>query len=503
VQEPPIQTEQPWRGWTWIGTCDARVLGLFRIGLGAVVLFDLLDRLRDLRVFYTDAGVAPRAQVLESWVRLWRFSIFDAAGAPLLVYALYTVALLCVFLFMVGWRTRLMTILSWLFVMSLDERNLVLLDGGDGVMRIMLFWTMWADTGAAYSLDVAWGRRGSDGRAPALPLRVMQGQIIFIYAMAAITKTGLQWQDGSALYHALQLSDWARPLGRWMLNHPKVLDFLTRATLWVEGGFGVLVVIPVGALRALAILMVLGLHAGIFLTMRVGLFSTVMPATMTLFLLPRWIDWAERRLKRGPHPKRYAGPRGSRFWQVVLVAQFLAVLWTQGATRLVVLPNFKQSVQHECELFSLWQNWAMFAPNPLGEDGRWTGPGHLANGQDVDVLEAVATPMLPDGGWYFRRWVKYRSELYADTYNGALRMFAGWLCREYNHDKKAEKMLMDYELVYWQQPTHAPGEPDRPIKRLLKWHHNCGVSPVSKNQGPLRGLAMPSPSPRPLFLPHL
>jgi hypothetical protein len=140
----------------------------------------------------------------------------------------------------------------------------------------------------------------------------------------------------------------------------------------------------------------------------------------------------------------------------------------------------------------------MFAPNPLGEDGRWEGPGKLANGDQVDVLEAMAPRMLPEHGWYFRRWVKYRSELYADTYNGALRMFAGWMCREYNKDRKPELMLSTYELLYWQQPTHAPGEPERPIKRLLKWQHNCGVGAYKGgNRQPLRGMTGPSPSPSP------
>src|SRR5205814_2608566 len=108
--DPPVQTDQIWRRWTWLGTCDARVLGLFRIGLGSVVLYDLLDRLADLRVFYTDQGVAPRAQVMESWVRLWRLSVFDAVGPPLLVYMLYTAGFVCVVLFTAGWRTRLMSV---------------------------------------------------------------------------------------------------------------------------------------------------------------------------------------------------------------------------------------------------------------------------------------------------------------------------------------------------------------------------------------------------------
>jgi hypothetical protein len=150
----------------------------------------------------------------------------------------------------------------------------------------------------------------------------------------------------------------------------------------------------------------------------------------------------------------------------------------------------------------------MFAPNPLGEDGHWQGPGKLANGSDVDVLEAMAPRMLSDHGWYFRRWVKYRSELYADTYNGALRMLAGWICREYNQNRKPELMLSEYELIYWQQPTHAPGEAERPVKRLLKWKHNCGVSSMKTMRPPLRAMegASPSPSPllrTPLLLPRL
>jgi hypothetical protein len=496
--EPPLQDDRVWRRWTWLGTCDARVLGLFRIGLGLVVLFDLLDRARDLRVFYTDSGLAPRSQVLEGWVRMWRLSIFDAMGPPLLVYLLFALGLVCLMLFTLGWRTRLFSVLSWFFIMSLDERNLVLLDGGDGVMRISLFWMMFADAGAAYSLDVAWGRRGTDGRAPALPLRVLQGQIIFVYAMAAITKTGTQWHDGTALYHAWQLSDWTRPLGTYFLQYPTVPYLLTKSTIWMEGGFGLLALIPHPLARAAAILMILGLHFGIFITMRVGLFSTIMPVTMTLFLWPSWIDWLEKKRGLGPVRRRYAGALGSRFLQTLMALQFVAVLWTQGATRLRLLPQVRQFVAAEVELMSLWQNWAMFAPNPLGEDGHWSGPGKLANGREVDVLAAITPAMLPDSGWYFRRWTKYRSELYADTYNGALRMFAMYICREFNHESPPDQLLSEFDLIYWQQPTHGPGEPAHDVRRLQKWHHNCGVA---SRTGPIRNVVrpgiIPSPSPYP------
>ncbi len=43
---------------------DLRSLALFRIGLAALILGDLIWRARDLRAFYTDFGVLPRAVLL-------------------------------------------------------------------------------------------------------------------------------------------------------------------------------------------------------------------------------------------------------------------------------------------------------------------------------------------------------------------------------------------------------------------------------------------------------
>ena len=42
-------------------TLDLRSLALLRMGLGGLVVLDVLLRLRDLTTFYTDAGVLPRA----------------------------------------------------------------------------------------------------------------------------------------------------------------------------------------------------------------------------------------------------------------------------------------------------------------------------------------------------------------------------------------------------------------------------------------------------------
>ncbi len=481
----------------WFGSIDPRPLALFRIVLGALILFDLCDRLRDFRAFFTDDGVLPRVALVTGFARVYRFSLFDTFGDPGLCALLYAAGMVVVVLFVVGYRTRLFGVLSWVFIVSLHERNIVILDGGDTVIRVMLFWLMFSDAGQVYSVD-AWLGRVRPRAIFALPVRVLQIQVVIVYVCAACSKTGPWWRDGTAIYHSLQLSDWARAsTAAWVIAHPMVARFLSRSTIWMEGGFVPLALFPLPhagrtriykeLLRLAGIGAVIGLHFGIFVTMRVGLFSLLMPATMLLFVYPSWIP---ARLDRwlSPVPRHVApDPVPSRplraFRAVVytlLVTELICVAWMQSD--LVFWPVVRANVNSQIEFFGLWQNWKMFAPNPLGEDGHWQGFGHLTDKRPVDVLRLTAPEMLPEHNFFFRRWAKFRSELYANSYPGAMPEFAKWLCR--NFPRHGGKQLYEYDLVYWQQPTHGPFQAPLPIVQQERWHHRCldlpGDGPTDK-----------------------
>ena len=43
---------------------DTRSLAVFRVGLGLLLLADILERSRNLTAHYTDAGVLPRSLLL-------------------------------------------------------------------------------------------------------------------------------------------------------------------------------------------------------------------------------------------------------------------------------------------------------------------------------------------------------------------------------------------------------------------------------------------------------
>src|SRR6185369_10928911 len=144
-------------------------------------------------------------------------------------------------------------------------------DGGDAVLRLLLFWSMFADLGARYSLDCRLGRRPARATVPAIAVRCLQVQIAIIYLFTFLAKTGVTWRDGTAVLLVLENPQWSRGLGPLVARSPGLCKALSRATLVVEGVFPLLVFSPWRPRLARAAAIVLGtaLHLGIFLTIRV------------------------------------------------------------------------------------------------------------------------------------------------------------------------------------------------------------------------------------------
>ncbi|MBZ0308125.1 MAG: hypothetical protein K8I82_18815, partial [Anaerolineae bacterium] len=218
---------------------------------------------------------------------------------------------------LVGYRTRLMTVLNFIFLLSIHERNLYILDGSDNVMRVVSFWCMFIPLGKHYSVDVVRRRLKSYCqtqnpavlRVPAeprltfvFPVRMLQLQIALIYLFTFILKLpGDAWKEGDAVYYALQLQSLTLPTGDWVLQNAPywTLQAVNYFTLVVESSFIFLVFLPFlqPYLRIMGLLMGFLLHAGIALLMSIPNFSTLMPATYIIFFMPEWIRAADTWLR--------------------------------------------------------------------------------------------------------------------------------------------------------------------------------------------------------------
>ncbi len=299
----------------WVGDLDLRAIGLFRIGFGLVILYDLLDLLPHVRSWFSDAGVMPRNVLLSEMIRPNRFSLSDAFGAPEMMYVYWVLAFIAAICVIIGYRTRLMQFVLYLFIAGFNERLPQLFDGSDSVVRLSLFWLCWCPSNHRYSFDAL--RAAARGQpysktGMALPIRLLQGQIAWVYLCSFFHKLGgntwhLLDQTGqhvdlnnAALHYVLHLNHvFARPWASVLADYPVPMAIGTYYTLIFESSFLFLVFAPVfnRYLKALALLMGVALHGGIALTVNVGLFSYLMPVTYLCFLEPDWVEWVLDKLR--------------------------------------------------------------------------------------------------------------------------------------------------------------------------------------------------------------
>lgn len=142
---------------------DLRTLALFRVLLASYLILDLCLRARDLTAHYTDFGIMPRSVLAES-LSTGSWSFHALSGSASLQVFLFVVAGAFAAMMLVGWRTRLATLVSWVLLVSLQNRNVFILSGEDNLAIVLLFWAMFLPLGARYSIDCALDTK--TGRTP-------------------------------------------------------------------------------------------------------------------------------------------------------------------------------------------------------------------------------------------------------------------------------------------------------------------------------------------------
>ncbi|WP_435154009.1 hypothetical protein [Haladaptatus sp. DFWS20] len=113
---------------------DARALAAFRICLGFLLLIDLLLRSRNLVVSYTNAGVLPRSVLEAQYPSMSQLSIHTLSGAVWFQVVQFIIAGLFAVSLLLGYRTRLSTVVSFVLLVSLQFRNPTLLNSGGSLL---------------------------------------------------------------------------------------------------------------------------------------------------------------------------------------------------------------------------------------------------------------------------------------------------------------------------------------------------------------------------------
>jgi hypothetical protein len=488
---------------------DVRSLVLFRVSVALVVLADLAARSGDLRDHYTDVGILPRATAIAEYGRYGFLSLHLFGGSALSQSVLFVTAALCAIGLLAGYRTRLMTVLSWALLVSLHNRNPMVIDGGDDFLRVILFWAMFLPLGTAYSLDGVLAPPAATARR--IPERVVSVasaalilQLCFMYWFTVVLKSDPIWRtEGSALYYALNLDSFATPFGVWFRDFSALLPLLTFATLAIEAVGPCLLFLPFtqGPIRFFVVCTFLGLHTGMGLCLALGVFPFIVGAAW-LALLPSWF-WNRLNLAHdlsflqktilqqrfeawhGTEPyRRLVARAAAPVWRPTVMVPFCALclgyvfLWNLRTTDFdrfkVILPIESNWFGHTLRLD---QKWGMFAPRPAADDGWYVIPGRLRDGSEVDVFAngapvSWAKPAVVSDTFRNQRWRKYLRNIWERDHAAHRLYFGQYVCRSWNAAHSNQSTLETFRIYYVKEETLPGGKIAEPEKVLI-WRHRC------------------------------
>ncbi|PCR89936.1 HTTM domain-containing protein [Natrinema ejinorense] len=477
---------------------DLRALAAFRIAVGTLIIVDLLLRSRSLTAFYTDAGVLPLEALFADYSTV--YSLHAVSGAAWVQALLFCVAGVVGLALVAGYRTRLATIVSWVLLVSLHIRNPMVLNSGDTLLRMLLFWGVFLPLGERWSIDA---RRFDRDRSTVTSVGTMAVllQVVLMYVTNAIHKSRSDvWMGGDALVEIFQADQLTILLGNVLAD--QLLLLRIGAYVWMALILASpLLLVLTGYRRAILASCFIGMHLGMLTMLQIGLFPLISVAGLILFYPPvvwdRLTALATRagatpvlrrelsRLQRGV-PRfsvsllpsaREAGPsltaiRGhSRvLFSTIVPWLFLSLVVLSNAAA-VDYTEVPEPAEDVIDTAQAGQSWRMFAPNPTS-DARWlVVPGELENGTKIDVYHGSAVdwdrPPSVDKTYETARWRKYVSNMrYAGNENHHS-YFANYLCGRWNatHETGVERVT-----VYGLTDRAAPyEEPDIAEYELLEY----------------------------------
>ena len=427
----------------------------------------------------------PRSLLASTFGAVVDTSLYMINGtetSAILLFLATAVAALAVIL---GLHTRIATVLAWLLLVSLHNRNTLIEHGADVILRMMFFWSIFLPLGSKWSVDAM---RRSDSPKPdsiySFASAALLLQIVFIYWFTAVLKSGEQWHShGNAVYMVLSANQYTSEIGElfvtWLRQHRPLVPFLTRASFNTELIAATLLLFPLfsGSLRNMAIFLIAGLHLGIALCLDLGMFPWVDLATLIPFIPSSF--WQMFSKSKGDDDILVA-KNSSRhlIWnslaQLIVICSFTAVtfgnLTTVPQLNLTAPSWFTDTLR----IFRLDQRWAMFAPDPIDFGGWFVMSGKLADGHEIDPFRLGGTeaptwdkPHLVSTAYRNERWRLILTAMSITDFQSYRDVFMIYLCRNWNQTHSKEQRMNTLEVYFMRETTTLDYKVPEPKKELM------------------------------------
>ncbi len=292
---------------------DPRTAGLFRIVLGFLMATDAMRHWSEASWAYSNDGVLTNHYHLYRPDSGWNFSLFHAFSSMHEVDLAFALAIVCHLCLLVGWHSRLFAVVSFVIVTSLDNRLVMVENGGYVVVNLIAFYAMFLPLERRFSVD-AWLRSYRERKERTFAdLAVHQhpawetasyvsvaGLLVvlnlgIVYFFNVVNKSGHVWRAGDTVHYVLWLNRMVTGVAVFFRN---LLPYqATRVATWsvlcVEALLVSFILSPTARryTRPFALVLIAGLHTTFGVMMRLGPFSWYLIGWSLLLITP--IQWAD------------------------------------------------------------------------------------------------------------------------------------------------------------------------------------------------------------------
>ena len=448
---------------------DTLALALMRVALGIIVLIDLAIRGSDLFAFYGAHGIWP-AEYIYSFsgkAGMWTLNSLFQSNAWLIF--LYGLNVLVAITFLLGYKTRWSNLLLWILTLSFQNRNLYILQGGDDLLRLLLFWGLFLPWHQNFCLDKKPEKNNNHGLGEIAYLLMLAS----IYFFSAELKSSPQWRiENSAVYHALSLDIYRSNIGNYVYQFPKLMTFLSAATLWIEYLLVILILWPSkkGYTRLLAFILILILHLSFGLCLNVGLFYLI-SVIAGIGLLPALVF---RKFKSSNETPSFDKISFHKF-------HWLKNTFVIGCILLCLFINFsgvkwfaykpKKEIMFMANALRLDQYWSMFAPAVPIENKWLVYLAYNHKGQqydiynDVEYVDFIKSKHLNN---HFKsdRWKKLAENVQNDYYSFLRPHYCAFFLKSWN-TQHPENQMQSLNLYSMQESILLNYKRTEPNKKIL------------------------------------
>ena len=300
-----------WEAWDgfWFSPTSPSTLSAIRVLAGAMLLYTHLVWSMDLGAFFSAEGWLP-AQMMdaaelanndpdregpEPTAARLTWTHFSLIKTPTLMWTVHIVALMVFFLLTIGLFSRTMALFALLFAVSYANRITPgAYFGLDKINCMLALYLIVGPCGARYSVDRLWRlRRGGPTEVPPsvtanLAIRLIQVHMCIIYLFSGIGKLhGYQWMSGEASWLSFAMLEYQSLDMTWLAKWPRLLNFMTPATVFWELSYCALVWPRLT--RPWVLLMAVFVHGGIILFLGMPTFGLVMLIGNLAFVSPKTI----------------------------------------------------------------------------------------------------------------------------------------------------------------------------------------------------------------------